>query len=193
MVLYKKGREMKTMKALLVLDVQKGFVSQEHQDQLDILSKLMNKFEKENWPIIAFQHIDTNPQSMIQAGTKKGEVIDSVSNQATIVMEKRFPIVYKGTKLEEVLQKYCVSEVYLCGFNMEFCVLFTAIASADRGYRTVVVEDACGTVNTPDTYEMNGLDIIDFVGSVLDWSGVVEDLYYEELEWNIGRTENEQK
>lgn len=42
------------------------------------------------------------------------------------------------------------------------------------------IEDASGTVNDEDTYEMKELDIVDFVGSVLDWSGTVEVLYMKE-------------
>jgi nicotinamidase-related amidase len=58
--------------------------------------------------------------------------------------------------------------------------MFTAIAAFDRGYNVTFVEDATGTVNTEETYEMQGLDIRDFVGSVLNWSSVVEVLDYEE-------------
>lgn len=58
--------------------------------------------------------------------------------------------------------------------------MFTAIAAYDRGYKVTFVEDATGTVNNKDVYEMEGLDIKDFVGSVLNWSGAVEVLYLEE-------------
>ena len=68
----------------------------------------------------------------------------------------------------------------MVGFNAEYCCLFTSIAASDRGYKVTYIEDASGTVNDEDTYEMKGLDIVDFVGSVLDWSDVVEVLYMEE-------------
>ncbi len=37
-----------------------------------------------------------------------------------------------------------------------------------------------GTGNTDETYEMQGLDIKNFVGKVLQWSNVIEVLDYEE-------------
>ena len=40
--------------------------------------------------------------------------------------------------------------------------------------------NATGTVNTDETYEMPGLDIKDFVGTVLHWSNAIEVLAYEE-------------
>ena len=67
---------------------------------------------------------------------------------------------------------------------MEFCVLFTSVAAADRGYEVIVLEDLCGTVNDERTYEMPGLDIIDFVGSVIDWSGAIKNEYLEESKFS---------
>ncbi|HIV81688.1 MAG TPA: isochorismatase family protein [Candidatus Salinicoccus merdavium] len=68
---------------------------------------------------------------------------------------------------------------------MEFCILFTSIAAADRGYKVTVIEDLCSTVNTGGTYEMSDLDIVDFVGTVIDWSGVIENKYLEETGFKI--------
>ena len=53
----------------------------------------------------------------------------------------------------------------ICGFNTEYCGLFNAI----------------GTVNNADTYEMPGLDINDFVSTVLHWSGVIDVLDFDEF------------
>ncbi|WP_255612816.1 isochorismatase family protein [Marinilactibacillus sp. Marseille-P9653] len=61
-----------------------------------------------------------------------------------------------------------VTHLFVVGFNAEYCCLFTSIAGVDRGYKVTYIEDASGTVNDEDTYEMKGLDIVDFVGSVLD-------------------------
>ena len=52
--------------------------------------------------------------------------------------------------------------------------------SYDRGYKVTFIEDATGTVNNEETYEMPGLDIRDFVGTALHWSNVIEVLDYEE-------------
>ena len=58
--------------------------------------------------------------------------------------------------------------------------MFTAISAFDRGYQVTFIEDATGTANTDETYEMEGLDIKDFVGTVLHWSNAIEVLDYEE-------------
>ena len=44
------------------------------------------------------------------------------------------------------------------------------------------IEDATNTVNSSVEYEMEGLDIRDFVGTVLHWSNVIEVVDFEEYE-----------
>ncbi|HEM3690583.1 TPA: isochorismatase family protein, partial [Streptococcus suis] len=76
---------------------------------------------------------------------------------------------------------YQVNEIVITGFNAEYCCLFSSIIASDRGYKVTYIEDATATVNNGDTYEMQDLDIIDFVGCILDWSGEVEVLYFDEF------------
>jgi len=50
------------------------------------------------------------------------------------------------------------------------------------GYKVTYIEDATASVNNGGTYEMKDLDIVDFIGCILDWSGQVEVLYLDEFE-----------
>ena len=75
-----------------------------------------------------------------------------------------------------------MDHVFITGFNTEFCCQFTAIAAYDRGYQVTFIENATGTVNDENVYEMSRLNIRDFVGTVLHWSNVIEVLDLEEYE-----------
>ena len=75
-----------------------------------------------------------------------------------------------------------MNHVFITGFNTEFCCQYTAIDAFDRGYQVTFIENATGTVSDEDVYEMPGLDIRDFVGTVLHWSNVIEVLDLEEYE-----------
>lgn len=68
--------------------------------------------------------------------------------------------------------------------------MFTAITAFDRGFKVTFVENATGTVNIDETYEMKGLDIRDYVGTVLHWSNVIEVLDYGEYveEYKLNKT-----
>ena len=101
---------------------------------------------------------------------------------ADIVIEKKTPSSFFKTELGEKLKERGVNHVFITGFNTEFCCQFTAIAAFDRGYQVTFIENATGTVSDEDVYEMPGLDIRDFVGTVLHWSSVVEVLDLEEYE-----------
>lgn len=63
--------------------------------------------------------------------------------------------------------------------------MITIMATARTGaffwsYKVTFIENATGTLNKNQTYGMPGLDIRDFVGTVLNWSNVIEVLYFEE-------------
>ncbi|WP_411844209.1 isochorismatase family cysteine hydrolase [Salinicoccus sp. HZC-1] len=134
--------------------------------------------------MIVFKHIDKTEGSLIEYGTSKSEIPFELIEAASAVIEKAYPIAFKGTGLQQYLEDNKTDKLYITGFNMEFCVLFTSVAAADRGYEVVVIEDLCGTVNDENTYEMEGLDIVDFTGSVIDWSGVIENQYLEESKFS---------
>lgn len=172
------------MKALFAIDVQKGFL--EGRDRLlNDISRLAEHFRENNDKVIAFKHIDENAGSPIEKGTEGAEIPDQILDYTDVLLEKRYPISFKETGLDEILTESGIDEVYITGFNMEFCILFTSIAAADRGYKVTVIEDLCGSVNTGETYEMDDLDIVDFVGTVIDWSEIIENKYLEETEFKI--------
>lgn len=98
------------------------------------------------------------------------------------VIDKRTPSAFFETSLDETLNELGVDHIFITGFNTEFCCQFTAIVGYDRGYQVTFIEDATGTVNDEEVYEMSGLDIRDFVGTVLHWSNVIEVLEMTEYE-----------
>lgn len=172
------------MKALLVIDVQKGF-TKGYESLVSETAKLAEHFSSEHGKVIAFQHIDSTESSPIEAGTEGAEIHESITASADVIIKKKYPISFKETELQAYLDEHNISKLYITGFNMEFCILFTSIAAADRGYDVTVIEDLCGSVNTDDTYEMPGLDITDFLGTVIDWSGVIKNEYLEETGFNV--------
>lgn len=173
------------MKALLIVDVQQGFL-EEHETLVENTVKLAKVFNENNDLVIAMQHIDDTEGALIEHGTAGADIPEEIIAYVDQVIKKRYPISFKDTVLDEVLKAHDIDELYITGFNMEFCILFTSIAAADRGYDVTVIEDLCGTVNDDATYEMPGLDIVDFLGTVMDWSGVMENKYLEELDFAKG-------
>ncbi|WP_314831108.1 isochorismatase family protein [uncultured Streptococcus sp.] len=108
----------------------------------------------------------------------KGDTIPELSDYIII---KASPKVFQSQDLNNILTKHQVDEVIITGFNAEYCCLFIAVVAIDRGYKVTYIEDPTASVNNGDTYKMPVLDIVDFVEYILDWSGQVEVLYFEEF------------
>ncbi|WP_042222589.1 cysteine hydrolase family protein [Oceanobacillus manasiensis] len=169
------------MKALFVIDVQNGIVENgDFTEELEKMEQLIKDFKQHNEPVIFFRHLDTEKESALYEASGGADLHDSLRHYADYIVEKRTPSGFFRTDLEELLKENQIEHVVITGFNTEFCCMFTAIAAYDRGYKVTFIEDATGTLNNGETYEMNDLDIRDFVATVLHWSEAIEVLDYEE-------------
>lgn len=169
------------MKALLVIDVQNGIVNLGNfQEELSLMENIIKDFKDAKIPVIFIRHLDDEEESGLYKNSIGSELHNSLKDYADYVIEKQTPSSFYNTELQGTLEKLGVDHVFITGFNTEFCCLFTAIAAFDRRYTVTFIENATGTVNTEETYEMPGLDIKDFVGTVLHWSNVIEVLDYDE-------------
>src|SRR5690625_5739703 len=153
-----------------------GDFSQEKQK----IQQLIKDFKQKEWAIIFLEHIDEHELSPIGVGNVGSEIDSDLKKDAHHVIEKRTPSAFFKTELNKLLQSLKVDHVFITGFNTEFCPQFTAISAFDRGYQVTFIEDATATVNDDKVYELQGLDIGEFVGSVLHWSSVIDVLYFAE-------------
>ncbi|HET7578782.1 MAG TPA: isochorismatase family protein [Bacillales bacterium] len=169
------------MRALLVIDVQKGLLEQGafHQEKARIQA-LIETFKQKEEPVIFMRHTNAIESSPLAAGSDGAEIDPELAEYADYTLEKHTPSSFYNTTLDSLLRSYLVDHVVVTGFNTEFCCQFTAIAAYDRGYKVTFIENATATVNDENNYEMPGLDIRDFVGTVLHWSNVIEVLDFEE-------------
>jgi nicotinamidase-related amidase len=169
------------MKALLVIDVQNGIVNfGDFNAELSLMEKVIKDFKESDCPVIFIRHVDDAEASPLYKHSVGSELHNSLKDYADYVIEKQTPSSFFQTELAGTLDKLGVDHLFITGFNTEFCCMFTAISAFDRGYKVTFIEEATGTVNTDETYEMPGLDIKDFVGTVLHWSNAIEVLDYDE-------------
>ncbi|MFS0821872.1 isochorismatase family protein [Bacillus sp. 1P02SD] len=171
------------MQALLVIDVQNGIVNfKDFSEELTKIKHIVQDFKAKKLPVIMVRHFDEVEESPLYRGSEGSELHESVRDLGDYVIEKTTPSSFFKTNLASLLEELGVKQVFITGFNTEFCCMFTAISAFDRGYDVTFIEDATGTVNEGETYEMNDLDIRDFVGTVLHWSEAIEVLDFEEYQ-----------
>jgi len=89
-------------------------------------------------------------------------------------VNKKTPSSFYQTNLDNLLKESSSNEIYITGLNSRYCVTFTTVASFDRGYQTVIIEDLVDTVNASKIYGYKSLDITDYTLTVFFNSGVIE-------------------
>jgi nicotinamidase-related amidase len=84
-----------------------------------------------------------------------------------IVIDKPGKGAFYATELTDVLQKYGIENLLVCGVTTEVCVNTTVREANDRGYRCVVLADGCASY-FPEFHEM-GLKMIKAQGGIFGW------------------------
>jgi nicotinamidase-related amidase len=84
-----------------------------------------------------------------------------------IVIDKPGKGAFYATELGDVLQRYGVENLLVCGVTTEVCVNTTVREANDRGYRCVVLADGCASY-FPEFHEM-GLKMIKAQGGIFGW------------------------
>ncbi|ABD05727.1 Isochorismatase hydrolase [Rhodopseudomonas palustris HaA2] len=84
-----------------------------------------------------------------------------------IVIDKPGKGAFFATELDDVLQKYGIENLLVCGVTTEVCVNTTVREANDRGYRCVVIGDGCASY-FPDFHDA-GLAMIKAQGGIFGW------------------------
>src|SRR6201997_3470737 len=84
-----------------------------------------------------------------------------------VVIDKPGKGAFYATELTDVLRKYGVENLLVCGVTTEVCVNTTVREANDRGYRCVVISDGCASY-FPEFHEM-GLKMIKAQGGIFGW------------------------
>jgi nicotinamidase-related amidase len=84
-----------------------------------------------------------------------------------IVIDKPGKGAFYATELTDVLQKYGIENLLVCGVTTEVCVNTTVREANDRGYRCVVLSDGCASY-FPEFHDM-GLKMIKAQGGIFGW------------------------
>jgi nicotinamidase-related amidase len=84
-----------------------------------------------------------------------------------IVIDKPGKGAFYATELGEVLQRYGIENLLVCGVTTEVCVNTTVREANDRGYRCVVLADGCASYFS-EFHEM-GLKMIKAQGGIFGW------------------------
>ncbi len=141
------------MKALLIVDIQNDYFENGIMTLTGSLQAsekaalILDKFRKEQLPVIFIQHIATRPDAIFfLPNTEGAEIHKNVKPlDAEKIIIKHFPNSFRETELQQYLKELGVNELVICGMMTHMCIDATTRAAKDLGYECTVIGDACAT------------------------------------------------
>ena len=105
---------------------------------------------------------------LLVRGEPGNQIVDSLAPIAgEIVIDKPGKGAFYQTDLQKQLEARGIENLLVCGVTTEVCVHTTVREANDRGYRCVVISDACSSY-FPEFHEM-GLRVITAQGGIFGW------------------------
>ncbi|MDX6230834.1 MAG: hypothetical protein QOI76_4224 [Frankiales bacterium] len=127
--------------ALMVIDVQKGFVADAHQRDAVVanIATLVDKARNEGVPVVWVQHSD---QQVAKGSDAWGYVAELVRQESEALVHKTFGDSFEDTDLEQVLARAGVGRLVVTGAQTDECIRSTIHGAFVRGYDVTLVGDA---------------------------------------------------
>ncbi|OYT34239.1 MAG: hypothetical protein B6U87_02390 [Candidatus Aenigmarchaeota archaeon ex4484_52] len=176
------------MKALLVIDMQREFITGIYNKENIIfhIQGLIKCFQKQKQLIVFTQDYHTSPKDkeFIKFGkhcikkTEGVKIIDELINYEHILIRKKRFSAFFNTKLNKILLKHKIKEIFISGIYTEYCILATALDSYYNNYNVYVISDATSTSN----YEIhkNSISLIKKLSAnILTTNSVIKQLNKE--------------
>ncbi len=89
-----------------------------------------------NWKVPALREIAPDSHA--------ASIVPSLWDDSDIYVLKRYPSAFFGTDISTILRNRGVDTVLVMGVTTSGCVRATIVDSFSHGFKTIVVEDACG-------------------------------------------------
>lgn len=150
--------------ALIIVDIQNDYFKDGKMELVkpdqaaSNAAKVLEWFRENNKEnIFHVQHIAADPaMGFFLPETEGAEIHESVQpKEDEPVIVKHFPNSFLQTDLEDRLRANNVTKVIILGMMTHMCIDATARAAVDLGFETIVIEDACATLDL----SYNGHDV----------------------------------
>ena len=155
------------MQALIVVDMQNGFLRHGNLASEDCLAVLPAVVAEVEAALAAGQHViftaDTHetddrefeifPTHCVR-GTDEAELVDELRaylerDDVHLLAKRRYSAMFE-TQLEGLLHRYAIDEVRICGVCTDICVLHTTADLRNRDIAVTVVATATATFDAPE-------------------------------------------
>ena len=142
--------------ALVLIDVQKAWDDpmwgrRNNPGAERVMSEILADFRKRGLHIYHVVHDSMNEKSLLRKGKPGFEIKDEVKPTGDEpIIVKHVNSAFIGTDLRERLQNEAIGTVLFCGITTDHCVSTSARMSANLGFRTGIISDACVAYDRKD-------------------------------------------
>lgn len=151
-VLYDPMDKNSSAEALVLIDLQKGFLQTEYwgtRNNPELESKcrkLLAQFRSEGKSVIHVQHLSTEAASPLVPGQPGAEFIEGLEPRlGERVFQKSVNSAFIGTNLEAYLRDHNLTSLTLAGLTSDHCVSTTARMAANLGFKVTIVASCTAT------------------------------------------------
>ncbi len=157
--------------ALLVVDVQNGFVNEHTRYLIEPINRLIGAFSGRGEPV-AFTRFVNTPDSGYQPwigwtrfmGGPENDLYEAIDAGAGPVFVKHGYTAFT-TEFEIYFRERQLERLVLCGIATDGCILKSAVDAFERGIEPVVVTDACASHAGSEIHEAGLLLLGRFIGA----------------------------
>ncbi len=144
---------------LLVIDLQKSFINKNTQYVVNDIKEKMKEFEN----IVFTRFINSNDSNWYRKLNYKGCLSDEdkqivIPTENHKVIDKEIYTAY-CTELIKYISENNIEKIYLCGIDIECCVLKTALDLFENNYEVYVLKDLCACT-LGEERKQNAIDIL---------------------------------
>ncbi|MGQ7263546.1 cysteine hydrolase family protein [Vreelandella sp. V005] len=142
-------------RAIIVVDIQNEYFSggklllEGIEKAATNAAKVIEHARSANELVVYVQHESTDPEiPFFIPGSHEIDIHPTVAplEQETVLV-KHFPNSFHETGLKALLDQQNIDEVVIIGAMSHMCIDATSRAASDFGYKTMVIHDACATMD----------------------------------------------
>ncbi|MGB0945053.1 MAG: cysteine hydrolase family protein [Marinomonas sp.] len=138
------------MKALLIIDMQKGLFETPRHDFNGVVKRincLGESFRRADELVVYIQHNSSKEEGLFE-GSQGWEIIDELDKSETdFKLTKTACDAFYQTELEALLKSKGITEVFITGAATEFCVDTSLRSCLSKGFNVTAISDGHTTAN----------------------------------------------
>ncbi len=145
--------------ALVVVDVQRGFLNDHTRDVAGRIADLLRTDGHRFAVVVASRFVNEQDslfrrvlESRSMTAPEEIELCPGIAADGLVVLDKTGYSAF-DERLVRVVHEHGVERLYLCGVDTDQCVLHTALDAWDARVRPLVLGDWCASAGGPDQHE----------------------------------------